>query len=279
MSTDVLTQLEAKPEARSNPYSWRCISRRTLANLSVRRLMFRRAVPIWQRRNLHSLNMYPPALGLQSTDAREVPTRAECLLAPPALGLADLQRPSAPSDPATPSSAGTELHTLYSPEESPSRTIAAPETSMAAESTSTMSPPLTIRRLATLGEPPAEVPLRGHIDPTHFPETAPAGAAPPYAAPCPIVDPPLPKAKAKAKAKPKAKAKAVVKTVMKAKTPSKMPSRPPEKRKFPPIRWGPCTISCGGKPGLYRLKASPSAKHTKLFTNWKSLISHLRFAK
>ena len=66
---------------------------------------------------------------------------------------------------------------------------------------------------------------------------------------------------------------------MKAKTPSKMPSRPPEKRKFPPIRWGPCTISCGGKPGLYRLKESPSAKHTKLFKDWKSLISHLRFAK
>ena len=103
MSTDVLTQLEAKPEARSNPYSWRYISRRTLANLSVRRLMFRRAVPIWHRHNLPALNMYPdvamrPALALQSTDAREVPTLADGFLAPPALGLADLQRPSAPSD-------------------------------------------------------------------------------------------------------------------------------------------------------------------------------------
>ena len=60
---------------------------------------------------------------------------------------------------------------------------------------------------------------------------------------------------------------AIIETVMKAKPPSKpskTPSRPPENGKFHPIRWGPCTISCGRAPGVYRLKEYASSSHTKV---------------
>ena len=196
--------------------------------------------------------------------------------------MADLQLPSARSGP---TSAPSAKRLCVREEEHPSTTIAAPETSIAAptaEATSTISA-APIGSTAPSSPSPEDPPI-GHIDPTmaHFPGTAPA-AAPPYAAPgSPYKGPPFPKAKAKTKAKPKAKAKAkakaVVKKVMKAKPPckpSKMPSRPPEKRKFSPISWGPCTISCGGKPGLYRLIEYPGRK-PKMFKDWKRLCAHLR---
>ena len=110
----MITQPDVKPEASSNPQSWRGITRRTLASLSVRRLKFRRAIPIWHQHGLPAVNMYPdvvrraaPAMAL--ANAPGVPAPAYDLPAAPGLPLTDLERPSASSGSISPSESVTSL--------------------------------------------------------------------------------------------------------------------------------------------------------------------------
>ena len=204
----MITQPDVKPEASSNPQSWRGITRRTLASLSVRRLKFRRDIPLWHQHPLHALNIYPdvarraaPAIFL--ADAAGVPVTATALPA-----ATDSERPSASSGSISPSAPGTAVLTLSAPMgESIRTTMAAPETSIAAptaESTSTMSSPLETRRLAPLEEPPSPEPD--------------------------VVRKAMPKAKPKAKSNAK-----YVKDHTRNKT-LKLPSRPAGGRRFKHVR-------------------------------------------
>ena len=109
----IITQFDVKPEARSNPQSWRGISRRTLANLNDRRLKFRRAIPIWYQHfspagKINGGGPMRTALALADTPGVLGPTDA----LPAATGL---KRPSAISGSTSDSAPGAAHLTLCAP--------------------------------------------------------------------------------------------------------------------------------------------------------------------
>ena len=157
----IITQFDVKLEARSNPQSWQCISRRTLANLNDRRLKFRRAIPIWFQQCSPAAKIHgggPIHTELALTDARGVLGPHGAL--PAATGL---KQQSASSGSLSPKAPGPGVLPLAAPmKEATHTTMAASQSKTAAptaESTSTVSSHLGIRRLASSEEPPVPEPV------------------------------------------------------------------------------------------------------------------------
>ena len=211
----------------SNPQSWRCISRRTLTNLNVRRLKFRRAIPIWHQHSLPAVNIHaggvrPTALAL--ADAPGVHGPAYALPA-----VTDLERPSASSGPTSPSAPGTAVLTLSAPTRESTRPIMeASETSIGAptaESTNTISPDLETRRHAPLQN-------RQHRNRRYHPKDPRRYHA---------YDPQHRSHFSRLRRRRSRKRNRRLKTAMKGHRPcrpSKLPSRPAGNRRFKHVRWG-----------------------------------------
>ena len=280
MPTGVLTQLEIEPQARYISQPWRGLSRRTLANLSGRRLKLRRANPIWQQ-SVPTITLLPKRIELAS--AQEFARRANeagitwppdqqsfTQDAVPALG--DIQGPGSNSSTAIQPASVATGHPLPATGDmpmSPSSHDCPPEATGVISSTDSpathASPPPSPD---TEVSPPCK---RRKIEPVNMLAQANADYAErstdAHPAGQPIVtvrSSPVKNIQRVCVAQPK----------YDHLLPRTLPHRP-TKGKFPAFSWGPYHIYHGGQRAAYRVMDTRIGRNTKLFKHWGDLCTHI----